>query len=199
MKTPVVLAHGFLATEHVLWPMARRLRSEGLSTHVTPELSFLALAEIETLSEQLDAAVSRVRRQTGSERVDVVGVSLGGIIGLHWALKGGDRHLRRLVTMGAPVRGTWATLVGVPLVGAFSPGLWQMMPGSDFISELGSSATGLDVHTISVSPDVVAPPARCHIDDAVNTVVRPRLGILNHQAMGFSGRVHRALMTALES
>ena len=125
MSPPVVLVHGFLASPLLMTPLRARL--EGGRPVVTPELSPLAIQDVRTLARQLDLAVDRGRMQHDVEQIDLVGVSQGGIIALWWAHHmGGWERLRRLVLVGAPVRGTWAAFAALPLLGAVSSGVWQL-------------------------------------------------------------------------
>src|SRR5438132_1525150 len=72
-------------------------------------------------------------------RIDIVGPSMGGLIGLYYIKRlGGHKSVRRMVMLGTPARGTWAALVGVATLGLFSSSSWQLLPGSDFLSELHS-------------------------------------------------------------
>ena len=70
----------------------------------------------------------------------MVGYSQGGLIGLH-AIKYLQAHLmvRRMVTLGSPVDGTWLGMAGIAALGAISPAVWQLLPGSKFIEELNAA------------------------------------------------------------
>ena len=91
--------------------------------HLTREL-----LEKETIEAPM---IQSILDQTQVRRIDIVGHSMGGLIGLYYIKRlGGHQRVRRLVMMGSPVRGTWAALLGVATIGLFSSSSWQLLPGS---------------------------------------------------------------------
>ena len=91
----------------------------------------------------------------------MVGYSMGGLIGLH-AVKflQGHRYVRNLVMMGSPLRGTRVGLAGVATVGAISPSVWQVLPGSPFLEDLLTAPVpdGLRMRQIHAASDAFCPP-----------------------------------------
>lgn len=198
-RPPVVLVHGFLSTPAMMFPLRRRLEREGLAVH-SADLSPLAIQDVRRLADQLDATVERVRAVEGATRVDVVGVSQGGIIALWWAQhRDGWRRTHRLITLGAPFRGTWAAALGVPLFGLWSRGVWQLVPGSPLVAELVAEPlpADADVLTLSLRGDPVCPPDRCRLEGARNEVFDGPGGPLKHQWLIFSRPVAAAVLGAL--
>lgn len=190
-QPPVVLIHGFLSSPQMLWPFRRRLERHGLQVF-QPRLSPLCIQDVRRLATQLRTGVEQCCAQHGVEQVDLVGVSQGGIIGLYYMRHlGGAERVRRLVVAGSPVRGTYAAVGALPLLGLISSGVRQLVPGSSLLRELsGPVPGGWDVSTISVRGDYVSPPSRCAIDGArENQVVEGPLGPFKHQWMAMSGVV----------
>jgi pimeloyl-ACP methyl ester carboxylesterase len=200
MPIPVVLVHGFLAAPLLMTPLRRRMARHRIV--VTPELSVLAVQDVRQLASQLDLCIDRARTMYKSDRVDVVGVSQGGIIALWWAhhMEGWSR-LHKLVLVGAPVRGTWAAFVGLPLLGAVSSGIWQLLPSSPFVRHelLKPLPEGALVTTYSVQGDLVCPPKRCALPGATNLALRGPPGPWKHQWLGFSRSVAEGVRQTLES
>ncbi len=197
---PVVLVHGFLATATLMAPMRHRLERTGRRVF-SPELSLLCVQDVRQLARELDASVERVRASTGADRVDVVGVSQGGVLSLWWAHHlGGWAKTRRLVLVGAPVRGTWAAAVGLPLLGGVSRGIWQLLPGSDFLPDLARPVPpDARLTTLSVRGDLVCPDDRCAVEGAENRIIDGPPGPLKHQWLVMSRRVWRELEAALDA
>lgn len=187
-QPPILIVHGFLATRTLMWPMRYRLARAGRAVFTVP-LSPLVIQDVRQLAAELDAGVARVLAETGAERVDVVGVSQGGVLALWWALHlGGFARMRRLVLMGSPVGGTWAAVAGLPLLGLWSRGIWQLVPGSPLLDELARPLPpGAEVFTLALAGDPVCPESRCRVAGAPHEVFPVALGPLTHQWLVLSG------------
>jgi pimeloyl-ACP methyl ester carboxylesterase len=194
----VVLVHGFLATPALMRAIRWRLERAGHRVY-SPELSLLAIQDVRRLASQLDLAIDRVRHACRVDRVHLVGTSQGGIIALWWAhhLCGWERT-DRMVSIGAPFRGTWAALAGLPALGLVSRGIWQLLPGSPLLDELDRPLPeGARFTTVALSRDPVAPAERCTVPGATHRVFDAPFGPLNHQWITFSDPINRAVIEAL--
>lgn len=196
---PVILTHGFLSTRSMLLPFRKYLQKQGFRIYQT-RLSPFCIQDVRLLAKQLGDTVEHVRRKEGVDRVDIVGVSQGGVIGLYYLKElGGVDTVRRLVAVGTPLQGTWAAVAGLPLLGAFSKGIWQVLPNNSFVSALTSEVPeDLDITTISIAGDPICPPARCRLEGArANIVLHHPPGPFKHQLMGVSRTVAREVARAL--
>lgn len=173
MNDPVVIVHGYLAPKFFMLPLKWRLQREGFDAHLV-DLSPLAIRDVRVLAEQLSANVERVLAHTGHSRCQLVGVSLGGFVALYYAKHlGGAERVRRIVALGAPFHGTWFALLGVPLLGAVSRGVWQSLPTSTLLRGLREDGLPVPLVSIVIPGDVVAPPDRCRLEGA-DVVELPR-------------------------
>ncbi|MEZ4448602.1 MAG: alpha/beta fold hydrolase [Nannocystaceae bacterium] len=156
---PLVLVHGFLGTRGTMMPLTRRFQADGRAVFTYHHGTF-QLGSLASTAETLAAHIRSIVESLGIDRVDVVGFSMGGLVALH-ALKFSDagEHVRRLVMMGAPVRGTWAALAGVATVGLISPSVWQVIPQSRFLRELLDAPlpTGIRIRQIHAEQDAFCP------------------------------------------
>lgn len=156
---PVVLVHGFLGTRGTMLPLTRRFQSDGRVVFSYAYGTF-NLGSIRRSAEDLAAHLRSISEKLDVERLDVVGYSMGGLVALH-AVKflSGDRHVRNLVMMGSPLRGSWLSLAGVATVGAISPSVWQILPGSPFLEDLLSAPVpaGVRMRQIHASSDALCP------------------------------------------
>lgn len=157
---PVVLVHGFLGTRGTMLPLTRRLQAGGRVVFSYAYGTF-NMASIRSSAEHLVRDLRKIVEELDVPEVDMVGFSMGGLIALQ-AVKFQQAHLqvRRLVTLGTPVQGTWAGLAGVAALGALSPSVWQLLPGSPFIQQLnsGNLPPTLRVRQIHASNDSFVPP-----------------------------------------
>jgi pimeloyl-ACP methyl ester carboxylesterase len=127
----------------------------------------LHLADVRRSARRVERALDRIAARVPFGRIDVVGHSLGGLVATYW-LKRIDqgRRIRRVITLGTPHRGTPFAALGVLLFGAVSPAVWQMLPGSGLVRELGalpvperSELIALGSHDDAVVPVKLALPA----------------------------------------
>jgi len=137
----------------------------------------------------------RILAQTPSQKIDIIGHSMGGLIGLYYVKKlGGHARVRKLIMMGTPVRGTWAALAGVATLGLWSTSSWQLLPRSRFLDELaqGPIPPGVEVHTIAAARDWVVPLATTRLTGASATTVP-----LGHSSLVVSEEVYRRVVHTL--
>jgi pimeloyl-ACP methyl ester carboxylesterase len=158
---PVLLIHGYLATRGSLHLLERHLVQRG---HVVMSYRLglvLNLGDIRDSAGLIARKVESIVSQTGVPRVDIVGHSMGGLVGLCYVKRLGGRHrVRRLVLMGTPAQGTWSALLGVLIAPLGLAGL-QLLPGSPFLRELAECPlpAGVDVVSIGALRDWLAPVA----------------------------------------
>nr|BFD83138.1 alpha/beta fold hydrolase [Streptomyces sp. Xyl84] len=148
-KPPVVLLHGFIDNRSVFVLLRRNLAQHGRQRVESLNYSPLT-CDIRTAAELLGRHIEEICERTGSERVDVVGHSLGGLIARYYVQRlGGDARIRTLVTLGTPHAGTRVA----PLANAH-PIVRQMRPGSELIEELSGPAPGCRTHFVSFWSDL---------------------------------------------
>jgi pimeloyl-ACP methyl ester carboxylesterase len=129
-EPPVLIVPGFLGPSILLIPLATFLRLHG--RHVVLMHTFPALDGVAAIADRISREVEKLRAETQSDRVDLVAHSMGGLASRYYALKmGGDRYLRRMVTIATPHHGTrWAGMLG------FTQSLKDMAPGNPLLGEL---------------------------------------------------------------
>jgi pimeloyl-ACP methyl ester carboxylesterase len=157
---PVLLIHGYLATRGSLHLLERNLAGHG---HVVMSYSLgpINLGDIRDSAGLIARKVESIVAQTGVTQVDIVGHSMGGLVGLYYVKRLGGRHrVRRLVLLGTPTQGTWSALLGL-FTAPLGLASLQLLPGSPFLRELGESPlpAGVDVVSIGALRDWLAPVA----------------------------------------
>jgi triacylglycerol lipase len=166
--------------------LASYLRSRGISScwtvnHLTGERT---LAE---MAQGVAASVAHLREVTGAAQVDIVAHSTGGLLAA-WYLKhlGGAEHVRRLVTLGCPWKGT--------RIAVFSRGRLakEFLYGSPLLDLLAPPP----IPTVSVwSPDDPAViPTASALPNGVESVSIEGGG---HAEMLLSARFYRAVHASL--
>jgi pimeloyl-ACP methyl ester carboxylesterase len=191
---PVLLIHGFLGTRGSMYMLERRLVDDRFVV-VSFNIGPLNTRDIRRSAFLIHRKIERILAQTPSQKIDIVGHSMGGLIGLYYIKKlGGHARVRRLVMMGTPVRGTWSALAGVVTLGLWSTSSWQLLPRSRFLDELaqGPLPPGVEVYTIAAARDWVVPLATTRMPGA-SAVTVP----LGHSSLVVSEDVYRRLMAIL--
>ena len=133
--TPIVLVHGIVDNRSIFTVLRRGLRRRGFGCIRT--FSYAPnTGDVRETAARFGTFVEEVCEETGSDRVYVVGHSLGGLIARYYVqrIDPADR-VHTLVTLGTPHHGTHAArLLPVGLVR-------QLRPESDLIAELDEPST----------------------------------------------------------
>jgi pimeloyl-ACP methyl ester carboxylesterase len=190
-KPPVVLLHGFIDNRSVFVLLRRSLAQHGRQQIESLNYSPLT-CDIRTAAELLGRHIEEICERTGSRQVDIVGHSLGGLIGRYYVQRlGGDFRVRTLVTLGTPHSGT-----RVARLANAHPIVRQMRPGSALIEELTRPAPGCRTHFVSFWSDLdhmMDPLESACIDHPDLTAQNVRVSGVGHLALP----VHPAVATGI--
>jgi triacylglycerol lipase len=131
-KGPVLMVHGHNGNEHAWDYWAPVLAKEGWQPK--PINLMTDDWDAEELANQVGMHVEAICRASGRQKIDVVAHSLGGLATRHYIkFLGGDKRIRRLVTLGSPHHGIGYTLpIQWITVARF------LKPGSSFIDRLNN-------------------------------------------------------------
>jgi len=156
----IVLLPGWAGFRSSLMPLEWRLESR-LGDDVFRLAAGFGMGCIREAAEGAGAQIEELANERPGCRIDVIGHSMGGLIAAYLLkrLEPG-RHLRSVITLGTPHRGSPAALVMQRFAGRFSPALAQMMPDSDFLKELARAPVPPDCQLISIAAanDTLVPP-----------------------------------------
>ena len=191
---PVLLLHGFFGTRGSMYLLERRLNRDGICVF-SFNLGTVNTRDIRTSAYLIHRKIETILAQTPIKKIDILGHSMGGLIGLYYVKKlGGHEKVRKLVMMGTPLKGTWAALVGVATVGLFSRSSWQILPSSALLDELAADPLPPEVryYTVSAQRDWVCPPASTFLEGATRLTVP-----LGHSSLVVSEEVYRQVLWAL--
>ena len=186
---PIILVHGYAMNRANFLPLASRLARAGLGPIVGFE--YWTLGKTASAAKKLGQLVDDVRARTGAEAVDIVGHSMGGVVGRYYVtLGGGDGAVRNLITLGAPHLGTDASAVGI------GRPIRELMGGSTLLTRLGTAPrpTQTRMTVIWSRADALVPgAAEAHLP-GVDELVFDDLG---HLGLLASRRVARAIIDRL--
>jgi len=193
-RPPVLIIHGFLGTRGSMYPLERRLGTDGICVF-SFNLGTFNTRDIRRSAFLIHRKIEAILAQTAVRRIDIIGHSMGGLIGLYYVKKlGGADKVRKLVMMGTPLRGTWSALAGIASLGLWSVSSWQLLPRSDFLRELekGPLPPNVSYYTIAAERDWVCPLPSTWMEGAVNITVP-----LGHSSLIVSEEVHQRVLWAL--
>jgi triacylglycerol lipase len=138
---PLVMIHGLWDTPQLFRRLEQELHRrrpdlELYAPHLPHRLGAIPIVE---LAERLAALIEA--RFDPATRLDLLGFSMGGVIGRTWLqLLGGHRRLRRFTCLGSPQQGTLAAQL-VPRV--LLAGIADMKIGSPLLRRLDADLTTL--------------------------------------------------------
>lgn len=157
---PVVVINGLGAPAFAARAYGRLFRSRGFKVFsVSPP--WLGYGDLRVAARRVEETVLRASQETGVDRVRLVGMSLGGLIGLYYVkCMGGARHVEQFISVGGPLNGS--RLAGfaskLPLL-RHVPVFHQLRTHSDLHDELVRAPLPPNVRIISFGTrgDVITP------------------------------------------
>ena len=193
-KQPVVLIQGWLGTRGIFRIFENRLKADGFQV-LSFNLGRFNVQDIKKSAEIIAKKISNLRDHHHLEKIDIVGHSMGGLIGLY-ALKrlGVSDSVNRLITVGTPYHGTNIAYAGLPFFGLTGKGLWQLLPDSKFLQALheGRLPDGTEVISIMSRHDFLAPGQTAVLEGAINLLVSA-----GHASLAVNDEVYKVLRAVL--
>lgn len=186
---PVIVLHGYAMNRANFLPLAVRLRRAGLGPIFGFE--YWTLGRTAAAARQLRWFVDEVRAATGAAEVDMIGHSMGGVVGRYYvSLAGGDGVVRNLITLGSPHFGTEISAIGV------GHPTRELVLGSALLTRLAAAPPPARTRVTVVwsRGDAMVPGARQLAVPGAEIIMFPDLG---HVALLGSRRVARALIAVL--
>jgi pimeloyl-ACP methyl ester carboxylesterase len=112
--------------------LSRRLERAGLGPFYGFE--YWTMGKVASAARRLGEYVERLCDARGVDQVDLIGHSMGGLVGRYYlALGGGAARVHRLVTLGTPHAGTEASYFGV------GRPVRELQPGSSLLARLDAA------------------------------------------------------------
>ena len=139
-RNPIILIHGLWNTSSIFSSITSKLDEIGIE-YFAPTLNHsYGITSIIDLSKILNELI--LEKYGLEKEIDILGFSMGGIIGRYWLQKfNGYKRTRRLISIGSPHKGT----LMAQLVPEFPfRGISEMKINSKFLRELAKNDFFLD-------------------------------------------------------
>lgn len=184
-EAAVVLVHGYLGHPDMFRPLVRRLYEAGVGPVVCVRYPSTRL-DLEAITERIGAAVQPLAARGP---VDLVGHSLGAVACRAWLkLYGGDRLVRRFVSLGGPHAGTALYLFTPPRVRS------ALDPTGPWVRRLAQGPEPVPTTVIRSRYDQqVLPPVAASLP-GIHEIVLDHCG---HNGLLWDGRAHDAVVSVL--
>ncbi|MFE5947077.1 esterase/lipase family protein [Streptomyces sp. NPDC056480] len=177
---PVLFVHGWSGASWNWSLMLGDFRAAGYQGDRLEAISYNTQQSNTETAEEIREAVNRLRARTGSDKVDIISHSMGGL-STRFYLKnlGGVEAVDDWVSIGGPNHGTYTA----SLCAGFLPSCREMQVGSAFLTDLNSGdETPGDVHYSTLwswCDEIINPDASTKLNGATNINV----GCVGHAAL----------------
>lgn len=166
---PVLIIQGFLAPTLTNLILKRRLQRAGFTAEDVP-IEGLNAGDIRESARLVEMSVNAMLTRAAARKVDIIGISMGGLIGLQYLRKlGGDKYVRRFVAIGTPFNGIGLARVMQAATFGRAIGAEQMIPGSDFLRDLHDHdwKHEAEIYSLHTDADAFVPEHAAALSDAI--------------------------------
>lgn len=189
-RLPLLLIHGYLANRGFWYWIRNRLEARGwVVATLTLEPAYTS---IDAYADQIERRIEAVLAATGSEKLILLGHSMGGLASRAYLRKHGNRRVARLITLGTPHHGSRLASI------AWGRNGEQMRIGSAWLEALNAASVDSlpdSVAVFSYGDNFVMPQESARLDGVGNIAV-PAVG---HVGMAISPAFTNTLADVLEA
>ncbi len=183
-QTPILLVHGYLHNSSGWAYHKYHYKKAGYDNIFTVNLGH-PLQSIDAYVEKLEKKIASIKEITGSDKIRLVGHSMGGIVASKYALAH-QEEIEDLVTLGSPLQGTHMGKIGI---GQCTN---EMTYGSEYTKTVSEELVESNIrrYHLGSKADIVILPAASSIinDDGSRSKYYKNLG---HLSFLLSDRVIR--------
>ena len=149
---PVLLVHGYM-NNHFSWlNMEKALKNRGYKGNIYTIKLKGPLNSIESFAKQLADRIGEIVEKTGSEKVHLIGHSMGGLICYYYKnILDKENIVSKIITIGSPLKGINRAKISIGICGK------QMLPHSSLLARLNFNGDIPQYHFASSSDQVVYP------------------------------------------
>ena len=188
IKRPILLIHGYLHNSLVWIYHGNKLRKAGLGPIYTLNLN-KPFASIEEHIFSVKEKIEKIREETNRSDVIIIGHSMGGLVGSHYATKIADENsVTDVITIASPLYGTIMARLGV------GKSAKEMRRNSDFVRNLREdiiNSSNIRFYHIATKTDQLVIPYQSSIlNEKSNNYILNGIG---HASLLYSKKVNRQI------
>jgi triacylglycerol lipase len=184
-EPPVLLVHGYQCNSALWWWLVARLRAAGFAAEaIDLEPAF---AGIDWYADQLHRQIEACIQDTGSETVQLVTHSMGGLVARAYLKQYGSRRVGKLITLACGHHGTRIARLGL------GKNAREMEPGSAWLAALEEPAPAPVVTVWAAQDNFIAPQTSGRLAGAREIMLTE----IGHLTFVFSPRVLDILVKEL--
>lgn len=171
---PLLIVGGFypLLTPMPLGLAAGYFRRRGRRVWILPH-GFRSMRDVRRRAANVERMVRQVLAESGSEQLDILAFSMGGLASLYAIQRHGlAGHVRTFVAYSSPFQGVTTSLAVLVFSVYFAKVAAQMLPGSELIREILDAGLPPGPRYVSVggSKDWICPPECARLPGAEHAV-----------------------------
>ncbi|MEE2750768.1 MAG: hypothetical protein VX519_05015 [Myxococcota bacterium] len=192
LRTPVLLVPGYADGRSTLMPLASYLRTRGWGwVHIANHLPFSA--PVPDLAESVAREARRLQETSGSDRVDIVAFSMGGVLST-WAINHLNcaQSIGKLVAIATPFSGTRTAVFGMRRQAS------DLLPDSQCIQDLGAPQVPTTAIR-STFDTVILPASSAQLPENEPLYTNHLVHWHGHHAMLLSTEVFALIASALDT
>ena len=149
-RPPLVIISGLGAPRAGAIAYGRYFQKRDHRVFTVPQ-RLLGYGDIRIAAGMVGGEIDRVRAITGATKVNLVGMSLGGLIGLYYLkVAGGAPHVERFISVGGPLSGSSLARVAQLVPIDFVHSIAQTAPDSALMREVAAAPVPAGVRMISL-------------------------------------------------
>lgn len=148
-------------------PIVARLERDGFEPVIWEPPALLS-GSLYAAADDLAEIVAELKADSGQDKIDILAECTGGVVARYYVQSmGGDDHVSRLVTFVSPQAGLPAAAMLAPIAGW--PALYDLSPGSDFLTAVNSKTPTVPMTSIyTCSDEYIQPFSTSIVDGATN-------------------------------
>ena len=197
---PVVIINGLGAPRALAVAYGSIFRARGMKVFVAPQI-WLGYGDIREAARLVAEEVARVKSETGADKVRLVGMSLGGLIGLYYLkCAGGAPDVERFISVGGPLNGSTVARLAAWIPSEFINSLTQTSPESALMKAVQAAPVPAGVRLFSVGTrgDLLTPRSSWDADGCEPVQTRYGLFPVGHWMLFLHPGNHRVVAELLD-